>query len=211
MWPHTHSIFCIATIFSHIMFVPILLVLIFCRRTLAMYFISGRRESEREREMFWGMFEYSIFTIDIFYWANVPFVGTLYLNLISCMYVCVCVFFFLLSLYGWRVDEEKNDIAEMVEPWCCVCVPGLEVWGIWKIPYDHDVNIMKSREKSFHLIFFRSHSPILSLSICQWCWCVCVLFLVFHLVFLCIVVGCHLWIAIDITNVRQPEAAFRYL
>lgn len=51
MWPHT-IFFCRATIFSHIMSVPILLVLIFCSRTLAMlyYIHSGEREKNVSEE-----------------------------------------------------------------------------------------------------------------------------------------------------------------
>lgn len=184
---------------SHIMFVPILLVLIFCRRTLAMYYIRRKKASMGGRGRKQKMFRGIRFSPSIFYIERMAFVGTLYLNLISCMCVCASFPCFLLSLCVGRVDERTNKRRKKRYSWDGKTA--VVVWDIWEIPYDHDVNIMESKGKKFSSNFF---SPSLARSLTLFRVLFCFIWSFFASF------DCHLWTAIDIPNVRRPEA-FRFV
>lgn len=156
MWPHT-IFFCRATIFSHIMSVPILLVLIFCSRTLAMlyYIHSGEREKNVSEECsnifdfhhrYFILSEWPLLAHYIWIWYR------------------VWIFFSLFSSLRFMEGGRKKK-HDRWDDCCGEKMVVVMVWDIWKIPYDHDVNIMESRKKSFHLIF-SSRSRILCLLHC---------------------------------------------
>lgn len=127
-----------------------------------LYIIIFQGGRERERNVLKNVRKYIRFSPTIYFiLSEWSFVGTLYLNLISCM----CVFFFSSLFFkggGRKNDRWDDGCGKTTISWW---------WWWWYETFEKFLTIMMSiswkvGKKSFHLIFFPRSLPFCLL---HWC------------------------------------------